>query len=168
MNFVSVIAFATLTKSTNILNIMPVTLKKPTVKEQTEAKRSAAALKQVRSSLEGKKAVVFEVGGRKIEVPRKAFLLIEKVLHEVAEGKSVKISVVNEELTTQEAADLLQVSRPHLVKLLDTGKIPSKKVGSHRRVKRSEVLKYESDLKEIRRKGLEFLAKEAQEMGLGY
>jgi len=147
---------------------MSVTLIKPTAKEQNEAKKSVAALKRVRSSSAVKNTVVFEVDGNKIAVPRKAFLLIERVLDEVAGGKSIQITVVNEELTTQEAADLLQVSRPHLVKLLDTGKIPSKKVGSHRRVKRTDVLKHESDLKEIRRKGLEFLAKEAQEMGLGY
>ncbi|MCE7058124.1 helix-turn-helix domain-containing protein [Algoriphagus sp. AGSA1] len=147
---------------------MPTLIKKPTIKEQTAAKQSVEALRQITTSSKTNNSVVFEVGGKTIAVPRKAVMLFEKILDEMAGGRSVQITLVNEELTTQEAADLLQVSRPHLVKLLDTNKIPSKKVGSHRRVERKNVLKYESDLKAIRRKNLDLLAQEAQEMKLGY
>ena len=147
---------------------MSATLKKPTAKEQHTAKQSLATLRQITAESRPEANLIFEVEGKSFAVPTKAVKLLEKVLDEMADGRTVEIATSAHELTTQEAAELLKVSRPHLVKLLEMGKIPHKKVGSHRRVKRTDVLKYESDLKEIRRKGLEFLAKEAQEMGLGY
>jgi len=147
---------------------MSVTLKKPTAIEQTTAKQAVATLKQITAASKPEAILILEVQGKVIPVPPTAVKLLEKLLDEMALGNSVEVTSVSQELTTQEAANLLQVSRPHLVKLLETGKIPSKKVGSHRRVRRADVLKYDSDLKEIRRKGLEFLAKEAQDMGLGY
>lgn len=86
----------------------------------------------------------------------------------MAVGNTVEITSVSAELTTQEAADLLNVSRPHLVKLLETGKIPFKKVGAHKRVMLEDIRKYDQHLREITRKNLELIAKEAQQMGLGY
>lgn len=62
----------------------------------------------------------------------------------------------------------MKVSRPHLVKLLETGKIPYKMVGSHRSVLPEVIQKYDSALRKTRRKALDLLAQEAQEMGLGY
>lgn len=147
---------------------MPSIANKPTSKEQSEARKSVDVLKQVTTSSPKSLSVVFEVEGKTIAVPRNAVLVLEKVLNEMAEGRTVQVTGISEELTTQEAADLLQVSRPHLVKLLDTMKIPSKKVGTHRRVKRKDILKYESDLKALRRKNLDLLAQEAQDMKLGY
>ena len=147
---------------------MSIHIEKPTSKEKAEAKKSVAVLRQVTSSSPMSISVVFELEGKTIAVPRKAFLLLEEILDEMAAGKSVQLTGEGDELTTQEAADLLQVSRPHLVKLLDTNKIPSKKVGTHRRVKQKDLLKYEADLKAIRRKNLDLLAQEAQEMKLGY
>jgi excisionase family DNA binding protein len=168
MNFVSFISFAILTKPTITPNIMSVTPKKPTAAEQTTAKRSVATLKQITAASNPEAILNFEVEGSVISVPSSAVKLLEKVLDEMALGNAVEITSVEQELTTQEAADLLNVSRPHIIKLIESGKIPFRKVGSHRRVKQTDVIKYESELKELRRKGLEFLAKEAQEMGLGY
>jgi excisionase family DNA binding protein len=142
--------------------------KKPTAKEQKTAQRSVSSLKNIAAVSVSESNLTFHVKGESFEVPRKAVLMFEKVLEEMALGNSVEITSVEKELTTQEAADLLNVSRPHFIKLIESGKIPFRKVGAHRRVKQADILKYESDLKEIRRKGLEFLAKEAQEMGLGY
>lgn len=147
---------------------MTTTAKRPTIKEQQTAKTSAATLKEITEASGSATTLVFQVEGKSISVPGRAVKLLEKVLEEMGEGNAVRIASVAHELTTQEAADHLNVSRPHLVKLLETGKIPFKKVGSHRKVLLEDVQKYESDLKEIRRKGLEFLVKEAQEMGLGY
>lgn len=142
--------------------------KKPTATEQKIAQQSASSLKHLMAVSPSEGNVTFQLKGESLEIPRKAALLLEKVLEEMALGNSVEITSVEQELTTQEAADLLNVSRPHFIKLIESGKIPFRKVGSHRRVKHADVKKYESDLKEIRRKGLEFLTKEAQEMGLGY
>jgi excisionase family DNA binding protein len=143
--------------------------KHPTINEQKTAKDSAATLKEILTEASGSvKTFVFQIEGKSIPIPSKAVLFFEKVLEEMSLGNSVEITSVEQELTTQQAADLLNVSRPHFIKLIESGKIPFKKVGSHRRVKQADVLKYKSDLKELRRKGLDFLAKEAQEMGLGY
>lgn len=142
--------------------------KKPTVKEQKTAQKSVSSLKNIAAVSISERNVTFHVKGESFEVPRKAVLIFEKVLEEMALGNTVEITSVEKELTTQEAADLLNVSRPHFIKLIESGKIPFRRVGAHRRVKQADVLKYEADLKETRRKGLEFLVKEAQEMGLGY
>jgi excisionase family DNA binding protein len=141
--------------------------KKLTAQQRVIAKKSHDSLELAIAKSETP-TVIISLEKQNVELPRDAVNLLVDILSKMANGDSVALTSIEEEMTTQEAADLIQVSRPHLVKLLDTGKIPSKKVGSHRRVKRTDVLKYESDLKEIRRKGLEFLAKEAQEMGLGY
>lgn len=69
---------------------------------------------------------------------------------------------------TQEAADYLDISRPHMVRLLERGEIPFSKVGSHRRIKVSDLVGYQKKMKASRRKKLNFLAKQAQELNLGY
>ena len=72
------------------------------------------------------------------------------------------------EVTTQQAAGMLHVSRPHLVKLLEQGFIPFKKGGSHRRILLQDLLKYAQELKQQQEKSLQFIAQQAQELNLGY
>src|SRR5690606_7098235 len=147
-NFVSFISFDILTESTNISNIMISILKKPTVNEQKTAQRSVSSLKQLMAVSTSEGIVTFQVKGESFEVPRKAALILERVLEEMALGNSVEVTSIESELTTQQAADLLNVSRPHLIKLLETGKIPFKKVGTHRKVTLRDVQKYDFDLRE--------------------
>ena len=68
----------------------------------------------------------------------------------------------------QEAADYLEVSRPYVVRLLENGEIPFSKVGTHRRIKISDLVAYQKKMKATRRKQLNFLARQAQELNLGY
>ena len=101
-------------------------------------------------------------------LPRDLMTVILEILTEVAQGHSVSVGSEEEELTTSEAAELLGVSRPHLVKLLEEGEIPFRKVGTHRRVRREDVLKYKRRQRKEAEKAMQNLADQAQELGLGY
>lgn len=103
-----------------------------------------------------------------VTIPRKALELLEFILLSMAEGKTVSLIPSDSELSTQQAADMLNVSRPHLVKLLEQGAIPFKKVGSHRRVQLEHLLSYEQQQSQKQQEHLQFLAQQAQELNLGY
>ena len=101
-------------------------------------------------------------------LPRAALDLLRKLLGEMAQGNAVTIVPVHAELTTQEAADMLNVSRPYLVKLLTEEQIPYTMVGSHRRVRLRDLLAYKHNQEERSREALEKLAEQAQDLGMGY
>ena len=103
-----------------------------------------------------------------VELPTSALQLLIDVLGELADGNAVKIVPIHAELTTQEAADLLNVSRPHLVKLLETDAIPFHRTGKHRRVKFEALMDYKEQRQAQSERALEELARQAQELGLGY
>lgn len=108
-----------------------------------------------------------EDNGREVSVtlPPDALRLLVEVLGHMANGSLVAVLPMHAELTTQQAAEFLNVSRPHVVRLLEDGKILHRKVGTHRRIKLADVLEYK------RREdadALEALAAEAQEHDLGY
>jgi excisionase family DNA binding protein len=104
----------------------------------------------------------------RLALPRGVASLMVEALTEVAQGRAVTISTEEEELTTSEAAELLNVSRPHFVKLLEAGEIPFHKVGTHRRVYRDDVLEYKARQREKAEEAMQNLADQAQELGLGY
>lgn len=103
-----------------------------------------------------------------VQIPVFALRLLDEVLGELAMGNAVKIMPIHAELTTQEAADLLNVSRPHLVKLLEDQVIPHTKVGRHRRVKFADLMAYKQQRDAKSHQALEALAAQAQELGMGY
>ena len=107
-------------------------------------------------------------GAEDITVPARALRMLVDILDQMARGNAVTIVPIHKELTTQEAADLLNVSRPHLVSLLEAGEIPFQKSGSHRRVRFSDLQKYRELRDTKRRKVLDEMTREAHEQGLNW
>ena len=107
-------------------------------------------------------------GAETIELPREMLDVFLAMLRNVADGNSIAIMPLQAELTTQQAATMLNVSRPFLVGMLDAGTIPSRKVGTHRRVRLADVIAYQQADQLQRIKRLDELTAEAQRLGLGY
>jgi excisionase family DNA binding protein len=102
-----------------------------------------------------------------ITVPAAAFRLLVTILAEMANGSAVRLIPHHAELTSQEAADPLHVSRPHLVRLLDEGRIPFRRVGTPRRVLFRDVMTYKAEHRRLRSSALDELSRLDQELGLG-
>ncbi len=103
-----------------------------------------------------------------ITLPATALRLLVDILVQMAEGNAVSIIPIRAELTTQEAAELLNVSRPYTVSLVESGEIPYRKVGSHRRILAKDVLAYKTKIDDARLKTLAELSEQAQKLKMGY
>ncbi|WP_455928708.1 helix-turn-helix domain-containing protein [Pseudomonas fluorescens] len=101
-------------------------------------------------------------------LPTSALRLLVDILGELAIGNAVKVVPVHAELTSQEAADLLNVSRPHLVKMLEEGAIPFTKTGRHRRIRFLDLMAFKQRRDEESQEAMEALAQQAQALGMGY
>ena len=103
--------------------------------------------------------------GEVVELPTPVADALKQIVHYLARGQAVTLAPVESELTTQQAADLLNVSRPYLIKLLEDGRISFTKTGTHRRIRLSDVLVYKEQRDSERRRGLAELARLSQEFG---
>jgi excisionase family DNA binding protein len=101
-----------------------------------------------------------------VRIPAAAARLLVQILDEMSRGNAVKIVPVHAELTTQEAADLLNVSRPTLIQMLDQGLISYRKVGTHRRIPFVRAMEYKKNLESQRYATLAELVAYDQEIGL--
>ena len=100
-------------------------------------------------------------------LPRPAVDLLRRGLLEIAQGHAVAVTAIDAELTTQEAANHLKVSRPHLIRLLEEGKIRFRRVGTHRRVRFGDLEAYREKAEEEGRQGMAALAGQAPKRGTG-
>jgi excisionase family DNA binding protein len=101
-----------------------------------------------------------------VKLPLSAARMLVRILEEMARGNAVTLIPVRAELTTQEAAEMLNISRPSLIQLLDEGKIDYRRVGTHRRVRFEGLMKYKRAAEAARRAALEELAAYDQELGI--
>jgi len=101
-----------------------------------------------------------------VRLPKSALKLLVDILNEVSSGNSVAITPVNAVLTTQQAADILNVSRPYFVSLLENGFIPYEKKGTHRRVGFLDLMEYKQKVAESSKNALDEMASISEELGL--
>jgi excisionase family DNA binding protein len=104
--------------------------------------------------------------GVAIDIPAPISNLMQQMVHQLLQGNSVTIVPIHKELTTQEAADILNVSRQYLVELLDAQAIPHTKVGTHRRIRFGDLMNYKNERDAKRREGLSRMTKKSQQLGL--
>ena len=102
----------------------------------------------------------------RIKIPLSALRFLGEILKAMSEGKAFSIIPVATEVTTQKAAEILGCSRPHIVKLLEEGKIEFTKVGKHRRIKLEAVLNYKKKMKDLQKQHIIDIMKSDEELGL--
>lgn len=103
-----------------------------------------------------------------LELPAGAVALLMDILEAMAAGRGVTLVPENAELTSVQAADVLNVSRPFLIKLLEDNALPHRKVGKHRRIRMEDVMAYKAKIDREREAVLDQLAGEGQELEMGY
>ncbi len=150
---------------------MPRTRADPIVPSDQEVALAAAAthaLEKHRSDALAMRVQVAEAGHQvtTLDLPHAAAHLLTEMLKEMAAGNAVTLLPVEVELTTQQAADLLSVSRPYLVGLVRNGTLPARMVGNQRRLPLKDVLAYKAATRAKRREALRELAALDQELGL--
>ena len=149
---------------------MPRTQLDPTIAPASEALIAREASRVLEQCEAGAELRVQITGtGREVttlDMPASAVLLIRALLKEMGEGKALTLVADEAEITTQQAAEILYVSRPYFVGLIEKGLIPARMVGPQRRVMLSDVLAYKADNKAKRREALRELAALDQELGL--
>lgn len=141
----------------------------PTAQDAALARISAQALAPyVKTDRRVKVRIAEDHNEQTLELPAGAAALLLDVLEAMAAGRGVTLIPENAELTTVQAADILNVSRPYLIKLLDENQIPHRKVGKHRRILMEDLMAYKTRDDQERQAVLDELAREAQEQGYGY
>jgi excisionase family DNA binding protein len=144
-----------------------VDIRKPTKEEQRAARESYEALASSIEQLHSENPQIeIEETEEKIRIPISALKLLAKILKEISRGNPISIVPIATEITTQAAAEFLGCSRPHLVRLLEEGKIPFTKVGKHRRIKYEDIIKFKQEMRLKQRKKIQELMQLDEESGL--
>ena len=154
-----------------MLNAMTAHTRSP-VPSPADAEVARASSERLAALLRKDRALTLSVAGAHardtVELPPSVAALLLKILEDMAAGSAVAVLRRDAELTTQQAADYLNVSRPFLVGLLEAGDVPFRKVGTHRRVRFEDLRRYKLAMDAARRGALNELAADAQELDMGY
>ena len=154
-----------------VMTTLPTSQPLPTAQEVALARESGRALSAfLQTHTQTRQIHIHDDHGaaHSVRIPVSALRLLVTVLTEIGEGNAVSVIPIHTELTTQEAADMLHVSRPFVVQLLERGEIPFHKIGTHRRVRYQDVIAYKNRIDAERSKSLDELAEQAQKLKMGY
>lgn len=142
-------------------------IRRPSKSEQKVAIESYNALAAVIGQINSDETEIeIEETKERIKVPLRALKLLTDILKAMSQGKPISIVPIATEVTTQKAAEILGCSRPHLVKLLEEGKIAFTKIGKHRRIKFEDVLQYQKQMKESQKQHIIDIMNFDEEVGL--
>lgn len=142
-------------------------IRKPSKLDQKVASESYDALASAIEQLNSEQpSIEIEETSEKIKIPLSALKLLGDILKAMGQGKLISLVPVAAEITTQAAAEILGCSRPHLVKLLEDGKIAFTKVGKHRRIKYDDIIKFRKQMKEQQKKHIIDIMNLDEETGL--
>lgn len=144
------------------------TTRDPVCPSPEDAKLAEESCRQLAACSDGELRVEVPETGETVVLPAAALRLIIDLLAAMADGNAVTLVPIGAELTTQQAADLLGVSRPFLIRQLEAGEIPFRKVGTHRRVLFADVMTFKREVEAKRVESLKELAEQAQDLGMGY
>lgn len=149
-----------------------------TVLDPEEVELAKAAQRCLIGALDHSKAVnivILEEGVERtsdgapvLRLPPKVLRMFADMLGAMSQGQAITILPRSMEVTTQEAAMILNVSRPYLIKLLNENKIPFHKLGKHRRIRLEDVLQYKTERRETSLAALQALSDQAQELDMEY
>ena len=141
----------------------------PTESERNMAKESRGIIKDCLSGGEScRLRIIVDGVERDVDIPMTAMRVLGEALRQIALGKAPVVLPLDTEVSTQQAADILSVSRPYLIRMLDSNEIPFRRVGAHRRIRLLDVLTYKRRNDEERMKVLDELEAQAQELDMGY
>jgi excisionase family DNA binding protein len=137
--------------------------------KESEAHELEALSEQiVEMASQRQRAALIGPNGVRVDIPESAFEALLLIVRTMARGQAITLIPQGKELTTQQAADLLHVSRPHLVQLLDRGDIGHHMVGTHRRINIEDVLSFRRQLRTNRQRKLAELTRASEELEGGY
>lgn len=140
-----------------------------TTEPATATAEEQAILRDIETLLElesADRAMLLSPSGEAVVLPDTAYQLLRQVVQHLANDEAVSVIPVSRELTTQQAADLLNISRPFLIQLLDKEDIPYHWTGTHRRIRLDDLLAYKRQRDTERREGLRQLSRKSQRLGL--
>jgi excisionase family DNA binding protein len=159
--FISFISFIFVEINHKFKSMELLDIKKPTKEEQRTAQESynalASSINQLRSEFP---EIEIEETEEKIRIPVSALRFLASL------GNPISIVPIATEITTQAAAELLGCSRPHIVKLLESGRIPFSKVGKHRRIRYEDLVAYKKEMKAIQKRKIQELMEQDEDSGL--
>lgn len=150
---------------------MRISAKKLRIPTPEESKVAGEVLQKLTSHLSRARNVDLTLSASKrnvehVPIPERAVEMLAEILRQMAAGNAIAILPVRQEITTQEAAELMNVSRPYVVALVEKGELPCHKVGSHRRIPLAALLAFKAKADAERDKALDFLVAQAQELKL--